>query len=533
MTGAFPSVNTDEGFLNDKDRETLKEMGTELAKGTLESLYEDQFNIYKALTISEEKLYLSYTSSDKEGKALRPSILIPKIKKMFTKLKEESDVVENKSEITTEVATFDELLLNIRKFQNGEDIDKIWFEVYNWYNNNEKWKNKLKKALEGLEYTNVPEKINNENIKKLYGDKIKTSVSKLEQYRGCPFSFYLKYGLKIEPKEEFEIKTLDTGSFMHEVIDDFFEKIDEKSKEDEKFAIKNIQNKEIESILNDIIEAKLSLSKNYKFTSAPKFVLLTKNLKKVIFQSIQYIIYQLQNSDFNVLGNEMNFTKELENIELAGKIDRVDIAENENGKFIRIIDYKSSIKKIDLNEMMAGVQIQLLTYIDALSEKTKTEPAGIFYFNLIDPIISSDKNLTDEEIEEKIKKEFRMNGLILADINVIKMMDTKLEDGSSSNIIPVKINKDGNLSKKESNVVTKEEFSALQKTINRIIKQISKEILSGNIDIKPTYNTKTKTAACKYCEYKSICGFNSNENSYSYIDKKTQDKILEKIKEEK
>ena len=78
--GVFPSINRNEGFLNDKDRETLKEKKLEIAKGTLDNLYEEQFNIYKALTTPEEKLYLSYTSTGKDGTALRPSVIISKIK---------------------------------------------------------------------------------------------------------------------------------------------------------------------------------------------------------------------------------------------------------------------------------------------------------------------------------------------------------------------------------------------------------------------------------------------------------------------
>ena len=79
--GEFPSVRKDEGFLNDADREVLKQNGIELAKGTIDKLYEDSFNIYKAFTTAEEKLYLLYSSSDMQGKALRPSMLINKIKK--------------------------------------------------------------------------------------------------------------------------------------------------------------------------------------------------------------------------------------------------------------------------------------------------------------------------------------------------------------------------------------------------------------------------------------------------------------------
>ena len=93
--GSFPSVKNDEGFLNDNDREKLKEMEVELAKTTLEALYNDNFNIYKAFTVSEEKLYMTYVSSDSNGEGQKPSTLLLKIKKIYPKLKEKSDIIKN------------------------------------------------------------------------------------------------------------------------------------------------------------------------------------------------------------------------------------------------------------------------------------------------------------------------------------------------------------------------------------------------------------------------------------------------------
>lgn len=173
-----------------------------------------------------------------------------------------------------------------------------------------------------------------------------------------------------------------------------------------------------------------------------------------------------------------------------------------------------------------------MTYMDIISEKQHKEPAGILYFNLIEPIIQNSKNLSDEEIEKRIRKSFRMNGLILADIKVAKMMDKTLEKGYSD-ILPVFVDKDGNISKSRSNIVTKEDFSNLQKAIRRIIKQISQEILKGKIDIQPMYDKNKKTSSCDYCSYKTICAFNPNINKYEYIQNKPKELILEEIKERK
>lgn len=518
--GSFPAVNSGEGFLNDKDRKYLKQNGIELAKGTIENLYEDQFNIYRAFTTAEEELYLSYVSTDKEQKAKRQSILISRIKKMFTEIKEESDVINSNTNILTAQSTFNQMLTNIKDFKQGKKIDKIWFAVYSWYMQNDEWKQKLEQAIKGFSHTSNSQKITEENIKRLYGNTLKTSVSRLEQYRECPFSFHLKYGLKLKEREEFIVRPIDTGSFMHEVIDEFFETVKN---------IKTIEDDQIQEIVNKIIEEKLSLSKNYIFTSTPKFVVLTNRLKKVILQAIKYIIEQIKNSDFEIAGNEIEFKRQIDNVEITGKIDRIDTAQNEQGKYIRIIDYKSSNKNINLNELEAGTQIQLLTYLDTAVEQTNKMPVGMFYFNLIDPIVKASKNLTEEQIQEELKKQFRMNGMILADINVIKMMDKKLEKGAS-NIVPVTFDKDGNIMQSRSNVITKEQFTLLQSKVKKIIKQISKEILEGNIEIKPTYNKSKKEEACKYCEYKSICCFNPNINNYSFIENKTKQELLENLK---
>ena len=175
--GSFPSIQKDEGFLDDKDRNILKEQGIELAKGTIEQIYDDNFNIYKAFTTAEEKLYLSYASSDAEGKSLRASILINKIKRIFPNIKEQSDVIERKSEVLLSKTTFDELLVNLRNFTQGEEIEPIWFDVYNYYQAN--YKAKLESAIKALQYKNEPEKLKQNKLEKLYGNTLKTSVSRL------------------------------------------------------------------------------------------------------------------------------------------------------------------------------------------------------------------------------------------------------------------------------------------------------------------------------------------------------------------
>ena len=559
--GVFPSVPSSEGFFNDRDRENLKEEGLELAKGTLEKMYEENFNIYKAFSTAEERLYISYPASDVDDKPLRKSTTISKLRRIFPKLKENTyiddslnkakenlklekdnanvgeqhslqdncinEAPEAEMNIYTKKVTFSELLSHINNM-NGS-----WYEVYNWYKNNPKYSYRLEKALEGLEYTNLPEKINKHNVQKLYGDTLHTTVSRLEQYKSCEFSYYLKYGLKLSSKEKMDIKPVDTGSFMHDVVDTFF-------KENEN--VKEISDEELKKILDKIVEDKLSMPRNYIFTATAKYRNLVTRLKRVIFYSMKYIVQSLKNSEFDVMQTELEFGNNTyppiemtlddgKRVSITGKIDRIDIAKAPNGKYIRIIDYKSSTKDIELNKVIAGLQLQLLTYVDAITQKEKAEPAGALYFSLIEPkLASAKKEMSKEEIEQIIKKNYKMNGLVLADINVIKMMDKNLQTGKSD-IIPVELNSSGEINYKNSKTVTKDEFENLQKYTIKLIKQISKEILDGNIDLKPYYALNNKKTPCSYCEYKSICQFNPKlaGNKYNYIGTKSRQEILDEI----
>ena len=536
--GMFPSVHKNEGFFNDNDRQFLKDNGVELARNTVESLYEDNFNIYKAFTTAEEKLFLSYSSSDSEGKTLRGSILISKMKNIFPNLEEESDIIQRNSEILIENTTFDELLNKLGEYRDTGKIEDKWIEVYNYYRNNNQWKYKLEKSMEALVYNNKPEKINPVNIKNMYGNTLKTSISRLEQYQSCHFSYYLKYGLKLSEKDNFKINPVDTGTFMHDVIDTFFNRVKENS-----YNIKELTDEQINELVEEIVEEKLGLNRNYIFTSSAKYKALSVRLKKVIFRSMKYIVESLKFSKFDVLGNEVEFKEgkeyppivmELESgqkVEITGKIDRIDIAKLDGDKYVRIIDYKSSAKNIDLNKVYAGLQLQLITYLEAVCKHENLLPAGVLYFNLVDPVIKSKKSLTEEEIEDKIRKQFKMQGLILADVDVVKMMDTNLKTGSSD-IVPAYISKDGVLSNTRSSSVNRKQFEYLQKYSNKIIKQISSEILSGNIDINPFYNVKDKKTPCDYCEYKAVCNFSESDggNGYNYIANAEKETVLEMMK---
>ena len=531
--GVFPSINTNEGFLDDQDRNVLKQDGIELAKGTLENLYDDNFNIYKAFTTAEEKLFLSYSSSDVEGKSLRSSSLILKIKKIFPKLQEQSDLIlkDKEIEIIDEKNLYENLILEINKIKNGENPEKLFYTIYEYYNKNKEYSTRLNENIKYINYA-FNEKIKQQNLQKLYGNSLNTSISKLERYNSCPYSYFLQYVLRLKEKEELKIQNIDTGTFMHDVINCFFEEVNNN--------VNNIADKEIEEIVERIIEEKLLKNNNYVFTATAKYKLLINRLKRIVIKALKYIIQTIVQSEFDIQGTEVEFAQKgkykpivlnLENgkrVEITGKIDRIDIAKTSNNNYVRIIDYKSSIKDMDFNDIYAGLQLQLITYLDAVCKQEDFIPAGMLYFSLLEQIINSNKKLSTEEIEEKIRSNFKMKGLILADVKVAQMHDKNLDKGASK-IVPAYIDSTGTLSPKKSSIASNEEFTKLQNYIHKTIQEIANEIFSGNIELKPYY--KNKKTPCEYCSYKSMCNFNSGvcKNSYRFIKKMSKDEVLERI----
>lgn len=518
--GVFPSNITLEGFFNDKDRERLRKEEFELAKGIREKAYEENFNIYKAFTTAEEKVFISYSNSNPDGGTLRKSTIISKLNRIFPKLEEEN---KEKDEVLTKQITFSKLLNNLEKEE--------WFEIYEWYKKN--YPDKLEAAISGLTYSNLSEKLNKENVEKLYGNNLRTSISKMESFRGCPFSYYLTYGLKLSDKEKLTINHLDTGNFMHNVIDEFFRQIEN---------IKEITDEEIQKITDSIVDENIGMSSKFLITA--KYRTLVKRLKKVLYTSLKYIVQSLKNSSFEVIGSEISFGRgknppmeilldDGRKVQIEGKIDRADIAKMPDGKYIRIIDYKSSYKDIDLNKVIVGLQLQLITYANETRKINDANVAGILYFPLLEQaVIKNSRDISKENIENMIKEEYKMKGLVLADVNIIKAMDNGISEGKSD-IIPVTMKSQDEIDEKHSSTLSKEEFENLLKYSNKLIGKIAKEILEGIIDIKPSYSLKDKTSQCKYCKYKSICGFNPKNkgNNYRYVPKDKKEDILEKIKE--
>lgn len=232
--GVLPAVSKDEGIINDRERDILKNIGIRLASDTRSRAFEEQFIVYTALTIASEYLMITFPMADFEGKSLRPSIVIPRLKKILPNVIEESEIYNLRdkkdkfSKITAPIPTFNELISALRMEFEKEAVDEYWAEAFKWFENDEVFRNKANTMFKGLTYTNLVEKVPRDKIRRLYqleNKKLVFNISRIEKYAQCPFSYYVQYGLKARDRKVYEFSAPDLGSFMHDILDDFTNKI--------------------------------------------------------------------------------------------------------------------------------------------------------------------------------------------------------------------------------------------------------------------------------------------------------------------
>ena len=160
---------------------------------------------------------------------------------------------------------------------------------------------------------------------------------------------------------------------------------------------------------------------------------------------------------------------------LVGKIDRMDTRETEEAVYVRIIDYKSGSTSFDLLALYYGLQLQLVVYMDAVTEMAQHHypdkeivPAGILYYNIADPLAEKKGQPDPEKIDAEILKKLRMNGLVNSELEVVRHLDRTIE--KESDVIPVVL-KDGEVQAGRSSVANRERFARLSQFVHRKLKE--------------------------------------------------------------
>lgn len=522
--GNIPKNASKGGIISDMDREFLIESGTEMAPSPRQQMYIQRLYLYLNMTKPSERLYLSYAKVNSDGKGIRPSYLIDTVRKLFPQLA--VDYPQNRSRLEQiegrqEGARY--LAEELREYADGtlrEEERQDFYLMYRAYEADPEGRDRLTAAA----FRRYKESgLSRIVARALYGRQLENSVSRLETYAACACRHFLQYGLSLQEREEFGFEVSDMGNVYHAVLENFAGKLAESGRTwwdfDENFATQAIK-EAVEGYAATYGETVLysSARNEYAITRMSRILTRTvltlqQHLKQGSFQPDDYELSFRFAEDLDSIHVDLS---EEEKMHLQGRIDRIDVSEDAEHVYVKVIDYKSGNKKFDLAALYYGLQLQLVVYMNAAMELESRKhpdkeivPAALLYYHIDDPTIETPVELTQEQINEEILTKLRMNGVVNSDPAVVERLDRFLQD--KSKVIPVEKKKDGSFSAR-SGILSREELHVVSAYVDTKIRQIGREILDGKIAANPY--EKGNEEACTYCAYKKVCGFDGSIPGY-------------------
>ena len=522
--GNIPKNASKGGIISDMDREFLIESGTEMAPSPRQQMYIQRLYLYLNMTKPSERLYLSYAKVNSDGKGIRPSYLIDTVRKLFPQLAVEYP--QNRSRLEQiegrqEGARY--LAEELREYADGtlrEEERQDFYLMYRAYEADPEGRDRLTAAA----FRRYKESgLSRIVARALYGRQLENSVSRLETYAACACRHFLQYGLSLQEREEFGFEVSDMGNVYHAVLENFAGKLAESGRTwwdfDENFATQAIK-EAVEGYAATYGETVLHSSARNEYAITRMSRILTRtvltlqqHLKQGSFQPDDYELSFRFAEDLDSIHVDLS---EEEKMHLQGRIDRIDVSEDAEHVYVKVIDYKSGNKKFDLAALYYGLQLQLVVYMNAAMELESRKhpdkeivPAALLYYYIDDPTIETPVELTQEQINEEILTKLRMNGVVNSDPAVVERLDRFLQD--KSKVIPVEKKKDGSFSAR-SGILSREELHVVSAYVDTKIRQIGREILDGKIAANPY--EKGNEEACTYCAYKKVCGFDGSIPGY-------------------
>ncbi|MGI6280477.1 MAG: PD-(D/E)XK nuclease family protein, partial [Acutalibacteraceae bacterium] len=501
--GEFPKTISNSGVFALSERKKLIENGINISDNAVISSIDEDYLVYSNLCCASDKLFISYSEKTVAGEALEPSAFV-------------SEIMEEKNHEFTEFPATGNLL-NIAP----ETALATFGDYCRLLKTSPVEAESLKRALEGTEFIKRAEIISQGEVKKneklspataerLYGKNIYMSASRLDNFNHCHFSYFCKFGLKIEKLRAADFNVMQRGTIVHYVLERIIGR--------HKKQIADLEYSVLDELTDRYIAEYLDNVKGFSSVKDAKTEFLISRISRSLKEVVRNISDEMKQTDFEPVACElkirdggdipaMRFPIDDGTIMLTGSIDRVD----EYNGYIRIIDYKTGSKEFKLPDILFGLNLQMLLYLYAVTRGRGLPDhaaAGILY-----------KPATRDVKDEGMA----MNGLIAANEELVRAMD---KEGNGQFVPKFKLNKDGSISKNNSSFIEPENFTAIFDYIEKLMKNTGKTIRSGDIAVAPLDGRETP--ACKYCDYGIVCGI--EDCDIPKVEALTNSKVLEIIK---
>ena len=564
---AMPMDMSTNHILTDDEKRIFQDKNIALSPTSDTLRADERFVFYHGLTRPTDGLYISFSNVSISGELTTISPFVKEIldsNEKHTNLKyietakyQTQDIY---SQLSSESSMRDLLHMNLRKMmkESYTDLEKLdqvpnylpFLEALSFLK--EKDNDSFLELKRTLKFTNRAENLSTDVAVSLYGDALKTSVSRFQTFYNCQFKHFAQYGLNLKPRKPFEVRPLEIGNLYHNVLEDVIGKrlgkqLVGQSNETIKGEVTQSVNRIVEKISYGIFETN-AFYQSLKIRAA-----------KTISETIINLRRYLENSDFKIeiiegtFGEEYSDFGELQlvsdaghKINLRGKIDRVDIKHDGPFSYISLIDYKSnSTKDLNLKEIYVGKELQQFTYMKVLLENGHKKISGELIPLLMHfyPVVNPTVTLTDREIQkvrdmtdlefeafvqEKKEAELRPNGKFVADLHDSEMDTLNREspglvemlngDAKLSDFYRLQVNKDGAFYKRDlSKILSTDGYKRIERfTINKI-RDGADLLYSGKVDVNPL-TVNEILSPCAFCEFKSACNIDYLMNKRDFVE---------------
>lgn len=506
--GDFPNQINVHGLFSQADRSKLAENGIELSTPIAELIASERLVVYKAVSAASHKLFISYPLSDLGGQAKYPAQIVDSIIGLFNDesiRRTDSDVPVDYYAVTLhsafyhymqEMGTSDTLTASIRNvLMASPEYRKRLFYVFERSNMKHDY-NIDKSIMEKLQCF----------------EPLKLSSTGLEEYNLCHFKYFCDKCLRLHINEKVQLDARIAGELTHNC---FYGILGSRTKAD----FINMSYSDIKEEIHKCSEEYRSSELSGDFGKDPKFELIFNKLTERMSEVFMYTQQALMVSDFTPHDFELDLRSshsvilpfgDDKHLSFGGIIDRADICNINDRDYLRIIDYKSSRKKITAETLAGGINMQMLLYLFASTDRGGIyegyEPAGVLYSTVRISDVGLENSKIDCKNTNAVKQALRTSGLVLSDTDILEAM----EKGINGEFIPVKLDKNG-VPDRYSECISPEGMTLLRNyTYGKLI-DMAESLYSGNVEAVPLALNGVKP--CSYCNYSNICDNSEMDSS--------------------
>ncbi len=492
--GAIPRASPSPGLLTDEDRSLLASFGLELAPRLEEKLYREMTVVYTACAQPSQHLAITWPRAGGDGEEKRPSFLIGRLKTIFPDLRTtEEGALSGSFRLAAPLPALNEAARDRRLRGKLKALPEL-VPLIERRERAERWERGRLSAG---------------SVEALYGRRVPMSASRMDKYRSCHFSYFMQYGLRAKPRKPAGFSAPEYGTFVHYILEHVFQA-----------AEKGAPKEKLRDLTREAAARYVTEELGGLEEQTPRFRYLFRRLLQSVYPVVENVAEELEHSDFTPRSFELGFGDrgDLPPVELTvdgvtfinyGFVDRVDGWVKDGKLYLRVVDYKTGKKTLDLTEIWNGIGLQMLLYLFTLERKGISlyniciVPAGVLYLPARDVVVQGSRGMSEEERRRAVDQELRRRGLLLDDPEVLGAMEHPGEGGIR--FLPLKVSaRTGEIT--GDSLITAGQMGRLGAHIDKLLNAICSEVAAGSITADPYWRGPERNA-CLYCDFAAACHF--------------------------